>query len=92
MKIHGNLVYLDMPQLTNIEGLTLLPEAKKEMIESNAKKFDRLKVFAVADSVSHIKVGDEVFVKPQALQASTKITIDNSEKLVVSAFDIFHTW
>lgn len=91
MKVHGNRVYLNMPLLPESK-LELSAELKKEMQFETAEKFQNLTVFAVGDAISHISVGDNVFVDPVALKRAPIIVIEGSEKIVVPVFDIMHTW
>lgn len=93
MKVHGQRVYLNMPVLPESK-IELSPELKREMQQEIASKFDRLTVFAVSDGIESIKVGDEVYVDPSAVRRAVNsiVKIDDSEKLIVSVFDIMHTW
>ena len=91
MKLHGQRVYLNMPQLQESK-ISIAPELKEELKREMSKKFNKLTVFAVSDAVTNVKVGDSVLVDPQALSRGTIIEIAGEEKICISGFDIMHTW
>lgn len=91
IKIHGNRVYLDLPELPD-NKVTISPELKKQLQEERMKQMDKLKVYSVGATVEDFKTGDEVFVDPSALQRGIFIKIGENTKIIVSKFDIAHTW
>lgn len=91
MKIHGNRVYLSFPNLPEYKT-QLSPEAKKEIQVELAAKLDRLIVYAVGELVQNVKPGDEVYVDPAGLKRGTIIKIEGEDRVIVSSFDISHTW
>jgi len=102
MKILGDRVYLDLPELPESK-IELSPETKRELRDDMSAKFDRLKVFAIGE-LNHsvatsllerspiINVGDEVFVDPQAIRRAVVLKIDDKEKICVNFRDIMHLW
>lgn len=95
MKIHGNRVYLLMPDLPDSQ-VKLLPETQEKLKEEMRSKFDRLIVYAVGEGIPrvtiNVKAGDEVFVDPNAVRRGIFFKIDDKEVLSVSHMDIMHTW
>lgn len=92
MKVLGNRVYLDMPEVKESK-LSISPELKRDLKEEEVKKFDKLKVFAVGDTVTSIKPGDEVFLDPLSTRAGiVTVSIEGKEKLITSIFHISHIW
>lgn len=91
MKVLGNRVYLDMPLLPESK-IELSPDLKKEVLQETATKFQKLTVFQIGEAVTNVKVGDEVYVDPNALRRSPLIEVEGKEKLVVASFDIMHIW
>ena len=99
MRILGDRVYLDLPELPESK-IELSPETKRELRDEMSAKFDRLKVFAVGQlntsyvgtTTPEVKPGDEVFVDPQAIRRGVVLKIDNKEKICVNFRDIMHLW
>jgi|SRR6478609_5297243 len=99
MKILGDRVYLDLPELPESK-IELSPETKRELRDEMSAKFDRLKVFAVGQlntsyvgtTTPEVNIGDEVFVDPQAIRRGTVLKIDDKEKICVNYRDIMHIW
>ena len=104
MKILGDRVYLDLPELPESK-IELSPETRRELRDEMSAKFDRLKVFAIGqlntsfvgsshilETTPSINIGDEVFVDPQAIRRGTVLKIDDKEKICVNYRDIMHIW
>lgn len=98
MKIRGNRVYLELPEIKESK-FSISDELKKELKNKEMEKFDRLKVFGVAQPYessgiieSDLKVGDEVFVDPMGLKKGVFLKIGDKEIVSVSSFDIMHSW
>lgn len=91
MKVHGNRVYLNMPVLPE-QKLHLDAETQKKLKEEMLQKFQKLKIFAIGSDVKFLEVGEEVLVDSKVLKNASIIEIEGEEKLVVSAYDIMHTW
>jgi hypothetical protein len=82
-KLLGNRIYLIMPVIP--ESILVLPEeVKKQLISSEQEKFQKLKVYAVGDTISIIQEGDMVLIEPTALA--------NAPVIMVSIFNIIHIW
>ncbi len=100
MKILGNRVYLNLPDIQESK-FSISPELKKELKEKEIEKFDRLTVYAVGkgaigssaltEEIS-IKEGDEVYVDPMGMKRGVILKIDGKDKVSVSLFDIMHIW
>ena len=57
------------------------------------KKFSKLKVHTVGDTVSNIKSGDIVLVDPGTLSKAPLINLSDDEQvLLVSPFDVIMIW
>ena len=54
----------------------------------------RLKVYAVGNTVEHIKPGDEIMVDPSsAARGVVKIPLsEDKEVIMISTFDVAHIW
>lgn len=91
MKILGNRVYLDLPEIPE-HKVSISPELKKQLQEEKMKEFDRLKVYAVSEGIDNIKPGNEVFVDPNGLKRGVLLRIGEKEKISVSSYDIMHIW
>ena len=99
MKILGNRVYLEKPELPETKTY-ISEELKKQMEADLVEKYDRLKVFALGKGVlptgevsePEVKVGDEVLVDPNGLRRGVVIQIDGKSIVSVSYFDIMHVW
>ena len=90
-KVFGNRVYLILPKqpVTNIE---LDGETKKAVFEKMLENMDKLKVYAVGESVIDVKEGDEVYIDPKRAQMYTRLVLKDKSLLIVPSFDIMHVW
>ena len=93
MKLLGNRVYLEMP-VQEEENKLIVDENTKEALQREMlKKFSKLKVHTVGDTVSTMKKGDVVLVDPGVLSKAPLINISDDEQvLLVSPFDIIMIW
>lgn len=91
MKVRGERVLVDFPELkkSNIE---LTPEIQQSVDLEEVKKWEKLTVFAVGDKVDDIIPGDKVTISRTGLEMSTKIEIDEKDKLLVDAHFVTIVW
>lgn len=91
-KLFGNRIYLEFPKEQDFTVI-VDPKTKQELQREFLTTIQRLKVYAVGDSISHIKEGDEVMVDPATAQRALIIDLSENRKvLLVSVFDIVHLW
>jgi co-chaperonin GroES (HSP10) len=91
MKLIGNRVFLQMPKKE--ESKLIVDENTKEALNKEMlKKFSKLKVHSVGDTVSTVKVGDEVLVDPNHLQKSPIIDLNGEEVILIAVYDIILVW
>ncbi len=93
MKLLGNRVYLEMP-VQEEENKLIVDENTKEALQREMlKKFSKLKVHTVGDTVSTMKKGDVVLVDPSVLSKAPLVNLSDDEQvLLVSPFDIIMIW
>ena len=93
MKLLGNRVYLEMP-VQEEENKLIVDENTKEALQREMlKKFSKLKVHTVGDTVSTMKKGDIVLVDPGVLSKAPLVNLSDDEQvLLVSPFDIIMIW
>jgi Cft2 family RNA processing exonuclease len=93
MKLLGNRVYLEMP-VQEEENKLIVDENTKEALQREMlKKFSKLKVHTVGDTVSTMKKGDVVLVDPGVLSKAPLVNLSDDEQvLLVSPFDIIMIW
>lgn len=91
MKLKGKRVLLSKPVLET-SPIHMTPDVQESLDRENMKKWTRLEVFAVGESVENISVGDMVYVPKGGLERSDIIDIDGEIKLMVSDFDIAIIW
>ena len=90
-KLLGNRILLDLPKKD--EGKLIVDENTKEALEREMmQKLNKLRVHAVGDLVSNIKIGDEILVDPAALGKAPVIPIGDDNKLLVTPFDVILIW
>ena len=90
--LRGNRLLLDLPQKEESKVI-LDKETEATLDKEYLLQFDKLKVHAVGDLVTDIKAGDKVFVDPVALRSKIiTVSIDGTDKLVVSPFDVILIW
>lgn len=93
MKLLGNRIYLEMPA-QNEESKLIVDENTKEALQREMlKKFSKLTVHTVGDTVSTMKAGDVVLVDPGVLSKAPLIDLSEDEQvLLVSPFDVIMIW
>jgi hypothetical protein len=93
MKLLGNRIYLEMP-IQEEENKIVVDENTKEALQREMlKKFSKLTVHTVGDTISNIKVGDIVLVDPGVLTKAPLVNLSEDEQvLLVSPFDVIMIW
>jgi len=93
MKLLGNRVYLEMP-VQEEENKLIVDENTKEALQREMlKKFSKLKVHTIGDTVSTMKKGDIVLVDPGVLSKAPLVNLSDDEQvLLVSPFDVIMIW
>jgi histidinol phosphatase-like enzyme len=90
-KLKGIRILLSLPKRDD-KGIELSPELKEEMNREYAMKMDKLEVYAVGDTVTDIQVGDIVYVPVEDLKRGTFVSINEEDKLMVSAMSVALIW
>lgn len=91
MKLLGNRILLEMPKKE--ESKLIVDENTKEALNKEMlKKFSKLKVHSVGDTVTTISKGDSVLVDPNHLQKSPIIDLNGKEVILISVFDVIIVW
>ena len=93
MKLLGNRIYLEMP-IQEEENKIVVDENTKEALQREMlKKFSKLTVHTVGDTISTIKAGDVVLVDPGVLAKAPLVDLSETEQvLLVSPFDVIMIW
>lgn len=93
MKLLGNRIYIEMP-IQEEENKIVVDENTKEALQREMlKKFSKLTVHTVGDTISNIKVGDVVLVDPAVLAKAPLVDLSETEQvLLVSPFDVIMIW
>lgn len=97
-----------MAPFKKLRGRTILlsiPERKKSVIELSSKDeeaimaeavkmWNKLSVYAIGDKVEEVSVGDQVYVRTNALNLEVveRIEIDGETKLVLNEGDVVIIW
>lgn len=93
MKLLGNRVYLEMPKQDEDSKLIVDDNTKEALQREMLKKFSKLTVHTVGDTISNIKTGDVVLVDPGVLAKAPLVDLSETEQvLLVSPFDIIMIW
>jgi hypothetical protein len=93
MKLLGNRIYIEMPKQEEESKLIVDENTKEALQKEMLKKFSKLKVHTVGDTVSNIKSGDIVLVDPGTLSKAPLINLSDDEQvLLVSLFDVIMIW
>ena len=89
----GNRIYLEIPEEPK-SALVLDEASKAELEKEKLKTYGRLKVYAVGNTVEHIKPGDEIMVDPNsAARGVVKMPLsEDREVIMISTFDVAHIW
>jgi histidinol phosphatase-like enzyme len=90
-QLKGIRILLSLPKRDD-KGIELSPELKEEMNREYATKMDKLEVYAIGDAVTDIQPGDLVYVPVEDLKRGTFVSINDEEKLMVSAMSIALIW
>jgi hypothetical protein len=90
-QLKGVRVLLSLPKRDD-KGIILTPELEEQFNREYAQKMDKLEVFAIGDSVQDIQPGDMVYVPVEDLKRGTFVSINDEEKLMVSAMSIALVW
>lgn len=91
-RVLGNRIYLEYPEPQ--DGNIIIDGKTKDKIrEEYVASIGRLRVYAVGDTVTHVKEGDEVMVDGDYFQRPNIVTLSKERKvLVVPVFQISHIW
>jgi hypothetical protein len=93
MKLLGNRIYLEMPTQNEDSKLIVDENTKEALQREMLKKFSKLTVHTVGDTVSTMKAGDVVLVDPGVLSKAPLIDLsENEQVLLVSPFDVIMIW
>jgi hypothetical protein len=93
MKLLGNRIYLVMPTQNEDSKLIVDENTKEALQREMLKKFSKLTVHTVGDTVSTMKKGDVVLVDPGVLSKAPLVDLSEDEQvLLVSPFDVIMIW
>ena len=93
MKLLGNRIYLEMPKQEEDSKLIVDENTKEALQREMLKKFSKLTVHTVGDTISNVKAGDVVLVDPGVLAKAPLVDLSEDEQvLLVSPFDIIMIW
>ena len=93
MKLLGNRIYLEMPKQDENSKLIVDDNTKEALQREMLKKFSKLTVHTVGDTISTLKTGDVVLVDPGVLAKAPLVDLSETEQvLLVSPFDIIMIW
>lgn len=88
----GTRIYLEIPKMKE-SNLVIDQKLKEEQLKEDMKKFSRLKVYAVGDSETLIKPGDEVLVNLEALNLAPIIPLSSHKSVILfPRFEVIHIW
>jgi len=92
-KLLGNRIYLEMPKEDEESKLIVDENTKEALQREMLKKFSKLTVHTVGDTVSTMKAGDVVLVDPGVLAKAPLVDLSDDEQvLLVSPFDVIMIW
>jgi len=93
MKLLGNRIYLEMPKQDEDSKLIVDDNTKEALQREMLKKFSKLTVHTVGDTISNIKTGDVVLGDPGVLAKAPLVDLSETEQvLLVSPFDVIMIW
>jgi len=93
MKLLGNRIYLEMPKQDEESKLIVDENTKEALQREMLRKFSKLTVHTVGDTVSTMKAGDVVLVDPGVLAKAPLVDLSEDEQvLLVSPFDVIMIW
>jgi hypothetical protein len=90
-KLKGVRILLSLPKRDD-KGIILTPELEEQFNREYAMKMDKLEVYAIGDAVTDVQVGDVVYVPVEELKRGTFISINEEDKLMVSALSVALIW
>lgn len=92
-QLYGQRIYLEIPDQDKDKKIIVDHNTKADLEKALLAKMQKLKIYAVGNSVTHLFEGDVVLVEPTAL-SNAKIIPLTPEKNVamVNALDIIHKW
>ena len=93
MKLLGNRIYLEMPKQEEENKIVVDENTKEALQREMLKKFSKLTVHTVGDTISNVKKGDVVLVDPGVLGKAPLVDLSETEQvLLVSPFDVIMIW
>lgn len=92
-KLLGNRIYLEMPAQTEENKLIVDENTKEALQREMLKKYSKLTVHTVGDTITTINKGDVVLVDPGVLSKAPLIELSETEQVIlVSPFDVIMIW
>ena len=92
-KLLGNRVLLELPPQDEESKIVVDENTKEALQREMLKKFSKLTVHTVGDTISNIKTGDVVLVDPGVLAKAPLVDLSETDQvLLVSPFDIIMIW
>lgn len=92
-KLLGNRIYLEMPAQNEDNKLIVDENTKEALQREMLKKYSKLKVHTVGDTITTINKGDVVLVDPGVLSRAPLIDLSEEETVIlVSPFDVIMIW
>jgi hypothetical protein len=82
-KIRGNRVLVEKP-IFEKKDIIITDSVSKDIEEEQLKKYTRMSLVAVGD-VPDLKIGDEVYIRPEGLLGGDVINIENRVFIAVAA-------
>ena len=93
MKLLGNRIYLEVPKQVEENKLIVDENTKEALQKEMLKKFSKLTVHTVGDTVTTMKKGDVVLVDPAKVSQGQLVDLSEDEQVIlVSPFDVIMIW
>lgn len=89
-KLRGRRILIEKPVRPE-SAIELTEEVKMSLDHEFMKKWSRLKVYAVGEDVTDVKVGDEVYVG-SALTTSEILEIEGKHFLMIGEHEVAIVW
>lgn len=91
-RLLGNRLYLEIPE--EPKSAVILDDESKAALEiEKTKKYGRLKVYAVGDTITHIEEGDEIMIDPSSVANVIRIPLSEDRVvMMISIFQVAHIW
>ena len=90
--LKGNRVFVIAPEIPE-SNLYLDENVKQVLMEKEIEKLNRMKVYAVGETILDIKEGDELLIDRGHLAQAPLIDLGNGIKvLLVSYFNVIMVW